>query len=91
VRVALGASRVDILRLVFVQALWLAAIGLTLGAALAWAAGRLVSATLLGAVAFDGGVLVAMTALLFLAAVVAAGLPSWRAVGIDPAEALRAE
>jgi putative ABC transport system permease protein len=91
VRVALGASRLGILRLVFLQALWLSALGLALGAALAWGAGRLVSATLLGAVAFDGGVLAAMAGLLFLAAVVAAGLPSWRAIGIDPARSLRAE
>jgi putative ABC transport system permease protein len=91
VRVALGASRLDVLRLVLGHAIALAAIGLALGAALAVGAGRLVSATLLGAVRFDGRVLAATTAMLLVAAVLAAWVPSWGALRLDPARVLRAE
>ena len=91
VRVALGASPLAILRLTLGHALLLSVIGLSLGAALAFGAGRLVSATLLGAVRFDAGVLVGMAAILFTAAVVAAAVPSRRALALDPARVLRAE
>ncbi len=91
VRVALGATRGEVLRLTLGQAARLAAFGLVLGAALAVGAGRALSAALRGAVAFDAGLLGALTAALGAAALLAALVPARRALRIDPARALRAE
>jgi putative ABC transport system permease protein len=91
VRVALGASRADVLRLTLGQALRLAAIGLPLGAALGWAASRALGSALRGAVAFEPLVLASVAALLATAALAAAFVPARRALAVDPARALRAE
>lgn len=91
VRVALGASRGDVLRLTLGQALRLAAIGLPLGAALGWMASRALGSALRGAVAFEPLVLASVATLLATAALVAAFVPARRALAIDPARALRAE
>ena len=91
VRVALGASRAEVLKLTLGQAGRLAALGLVLGSALAAGAGRALSAALRGAIAFDAGLLALLTAGLGAAALVAAFVPARRALGIDPARALRAE
>jgi putative ABC transport system permease protein len=91
VRVALGASRADVLRLTLGQALRLSAIGLAIGAVLALGASRALGSALRGAVAFDAGVLALVTALLAAVAVIAALVPARRALAIDPARALRAE
>jgi putative ABC transport system permease protein len=91
VRVALGASRADVLRLTLGQALRLSAIGLVIGAVLAYAVSRALGSALRGAVVFDAGMLGLVTALLAAAALVAAFVPARRALAIDPARALRAE
>jgi ABC-type antimicrobial peptide transport system permease subunit len=91
VRVALGASRGDVLRLTLGQALKLAALGLPLGAVLGWAASRALGSALRGAVAAEPMVLASVAALLGTAALVAAWIPARRALGIDPARALRAD
>jgi ABC-type antimicrobial peptide transport system permease subunit len=91
VRVALGASRGEVLRLTLGQALRLAALGLVIGAGLAAAAGQALSAILHGAIAFDFRVLGLLTLALGLAALAAAFLPARRALAVDPAQALRAE
>jgi ABC-type antimicrobial peptide transport system permease subunit len=91
IRVALGATRGEVLRLTLGQALRLSALGLVLGAALAVGAARALSAALRGAVALDAGLLAALTAALGAAALLAAIVPARRALRIDPARALRAE
>ncbi len=91
VRVALGASRGDVLRLTLGQALKLAALGLPLGALLGWSASRALGAALRGAVAAEPLVRASVAALLGTAALVAAWIPASRALGIDPARALRAD
>ncbi len=91
VRVALGASRGDVLRLTLGQALRLSAIGLLLGSGLGWAASRALAGALRGAVAFQPSVLAAVVVLLGTAALVAAWIPARRALAVDPARALRAE
>lgn len=90
-RVALGASRLDVLRLALGQALRLAALGLALGAGLAVAASRVLSSTLRGAIASDPALLAGVTGLLAAAALLAAWIPARRALAVDPAETLRAE
>ncbi len=91
VRVALGATRGDVLRLTLGQALRLSALGLVLGSGLGWAASRALAGVLRGAVTTDPRVLAAGVVLLGTAALVAAWIPSRRALSIDPARALRSE
>jgi putative ABC transport system permease protein len=91
VRMALGATRRDVLSLTLGQGLRLAAIGLGVGVVLAVGTGRMLSSVLRGAVASDPALMAAVTGALALAALAAAWVPARRAMGIDPATALRAE
>jgi putative ABC transport system permease protein len=91
VRMALGATHGDVLRLTLGQALRLSAVGLVLGSGLGWAASRALAGVLRGAVTTDPRVLAAGVVLLGTAALVAAWIPSRRALAVDPARALRSE
>jgi putative ABC transport system permease protein len=91
VRMALGATRGSVLGLTLGQALRLAAVGLGVGVVLAIGMGRVLSSTLRGAVASDPALLAAITVALALASLAAAWVPARRAMGIDPAAALRSE
>jgi putative ABC transport system permease protein len=91
VRVALGATRSDVLKLTLGQALRLSAVGLVLGSGLGWAASHAMASVLRGAVATDPRVLAAGVALLGTAALVAAWIPARRALAVDPARALRSQ
>ena len=91
VRVALGASNADVLRLTMGQAVRLTAIGLVAGGALGAFGARTLSTVLFGAVPFDAFTFLAFTSLLGTAALFAAWVPARRALRIDPALALRAE
>jgi putative ABC transport system permease protein len=91
VRMALGATRRDVLALTLGQAARLSAIGLAAGAVVAFGTGRLLSSALRGAVASDPAMVGMTTAALALAALVAAWIPSRRAMAIEPATALRSE
>jgi ABC-type antimicrobial peptide transport system permease subunit len=91
VRVALGASRGNLLWLVMRQAGAMVIVGLVLGSGLALASGRFVRGFLFGVGAHDGLTLTAAAALLFMTGLAAAYLPARRAAAVDPMEALRAE
>lgn len=91
VRVALGASKGDVLRLTLVQAVRLTLLGLGLGAGLGWAVSRALAGALRGAVVFEPAVLAAAGALLGSAALAAAFVPAWQALAVDPARVLRSE
>ncbi|MBA4137132.1 MAG: permease [Opitutus sp.] len=91
VRLALGATRGDVLRLVLGQGLWLALGGIVLGLVTAMGASRLLAGFLFGASPFDPLILLGVPALLAATAMVASWLPAWRASRVDPMEALRAE
>lgn len=91
VRMAIGADRGSILRLVLGDAARLAAFGLGLGAPLAAGLAFILRSQLFGVTAFDPGVIAASLTVLALAAVVAAGEPAVRAARIDPARSLRTD
>ena len=91
VRLALGASVADVLRLVVGSAVRLIAAGAAIGLALAAILGRLLVTVLFGVQPLDPLTFASVTILLALTAAVATAAPAWRAARIDPAVALRSE
>ncbi len=90
-RMALGATRRDIVALVLTQGLLVTALGLALGLAGAVATTRLFASQLAGVSATDAGSFTATSVLLALVAAGASYLPARRAASIDPLAALRQE
>lgn len=90
VRVALGAERTSVRRLVIGDTLRVAGLGIAVGLVVTLLSGRLVSAWLYGIAPTDPLTLAGTGALLTLVAVLAGWLPARRALGVDPVEALRA-
>ncbi|HYK37265.1 ABC transporter permease [Alloacidobacterium sp.] len=91
VRMAFGAEKKAILRMVIVHAAKLACWGIGLGLVLSFALTRLMTSMLVGVRAIDPLSLAVATALLLTTAAVAALAPAWRAAQVDPMAALRAE
>jgi predicted permease len=91
IRLALGAEPRDIMKLVFGRALKLTGIGLCIGLPIAFAANRAMASFIFGIVSVNLVILAEFTALLVLAAVVAAYIPARRAMRVDPMVALRYE
>ncbi len=91
VRMALGAGRGDILKMVLRQGLVLVGAGVIFGLALTLAAGRGVSSLLVGVSPTDPLTLVLVSALLALVGVAASFIPARRAMKIEPLRALKYE
>jgi putative ABC transport system permease protein len=91
VRVALGATSLDVMRLVLVEALALAAAGLAIGLLAAFAATRLITTLLFGVAPTDPATFGSIAAVLVGTALVASYLPARRATRVDPMAALRRE
>jgi predicted permease len=91
VRVALGAARRDVLRLVIVEAAALAGIGVAVGVAGAFATTRLMATLLFGVTATDTATFAGISAFLVATAVVASYVPARRAMHVDPMIALRTD
>jgi putative ABC transport system permease protein len=91
IRMALGAQRLDVLRLVFGQGLRLIAVGLACGLAAALLLTNLMSSLLFNVRANDPLTLAAVAALLAGVSALASLLPACRATKVDPMVALRAE
>ena len=89
VRMALGATRAQVLTLIFRQAGVLTAFGLVLGIAGALAVTRSMASLLFGVSPTDPIVIAAVSTLLTIVAGAAVAVPSARAAGIDPLLALR--
>ncbi|PYK47143.1 MAG: ABC transporter permease [Verrucomicrobia bacterium] len=91
VRLALGAQRADIFRLVLSQGMLLVLAGLTVGLLGAIGAGRGLQSVLYGVGGFDLPALSSALFALAAVALIACWLPARRATRVDPIEALRAE
>jgi len=91
VRMALGATRSNVMRMVLNNACVLLAAGLIIGAVGAWYVSAMAKAFLFGLQPNDPRAFVAAVVSLSLAAIVASSIPARRAARVDPIVALRAE
>jgi putative ABC transport system permease protein len=91
IRIALGAQRHDVFRMIVGQGLILALIGVVVGAAGALALTRLIEGLLYGVSPTDGPTFVIVALLMIVVAALACYLPARRATKVDPLVALRAE
>jgi len=91
VRLAVGAARADILRMVLRYGMSLSAIGMGLGTVGALALSRVLASQLFGVTATDGWTYVAVIATLGLVSAAACYVPARRATRVDPIVALRYE
>ncbi len=89
IRLALGAERGSILRMILGEGLMMAGVGLTIGAMAAVPLSRFLSGLLFGVQPADPVTLVAAAALLLGVAIVAAWIPARLATSVDPLMALR--
>jgi predicted permease len=91
VRLALGAPRVGILRLVVIAGLRVVGIGLGLGLLMVLALGRVLSSMLYGTTSHDPLILGIVAMLIGATATLACLVPAWQAARVDPATLLRNE
>ena len=91
IRIALGARREQVLRLVLMDGLRPVFYGLAIGLAGGVGVGLLIRSMLYGTKPLDAMVLVAIVATLLVTAGAACTLPAWRASRIEPMQALRTE
>ncbi|MGO4211662.1 ABC transporter permease [Terriglobus sp. 2YAB30_2] len=91
VRMALGANRGDVVRMVLHNAFLQIAVGLALGIPAAIGAGKLMTDQLFGVKPWDPVMITAAVVLLAVAALLASLIPARRAASVDPMVALRSE
>lgn len=91
IRMALGAQRGNVLRMIVVEGARLAAIGLAIGIAASFAVTRLISSLLYSVKAYDPLTFVVVAVLLAAVALLASYIPARRAMRVDPIVALRYE
>lgn len=91
IRVALGATRRDVTRLVVWEGMSMALAGSLVGLLLAVIAAGVMSNLVFGVAPRDAGSLIAATSVLMLVTIVASYLPARRAAAVDPGMSLRAE
>lgn len=91
VRMALGAERGSVYRLVLKEAGWLTAAGIGIGLAFSVAAATLIRGLLFGVRTWDIATLASVAAVLGICALFASFIPARRAASVNPIEALRTE
>jgi predicted permease len=89
VRIALGAARSRVVRMVLGEVGRMVIVGVVLGTLLALGTTRLISSFLYGLTPTDSRTLAASGLVLLLVGLLAAAKPAWRAAGLDPVTALR--
>jgi putative ABC transport system permease protein len=90
-RMALGASAGDVVRMVVREGAGLAAVGAVIGLAGAFGITRAIRGMLYNVTPFDGLTVLAVAATVAITAILAASGPAWRATQVDPNVALRSE
>ena len=91
IRIALGAERAQVLRLILFDGLRPALLGLILGLAASAGVTQLIRSILYGTKPYDPAVIAAVIFILLLIASIACIFPAWRASRLDPMQALRTE
>jgi ABC-type antimicrobial peptide transport system permease subunit len=91
VRIALGAQRGSVYRLILKEAGWLTALGVVVGLVCSVGATTLMRNLLFGVRVWDLSTLVAVATTLAVCALLASYIPARRAASVNPVEALRAE
>jgi putative ABC transport system permease protein len=91
IRMALGAQREQVLRLMLIDGMWPAVIGLGIGLLASAGSVRLLRSMLYQTQPLDPGVFAAVAITLLVVAAIACMLPAWRASRLDPIQALRTE
>jgi putative ABC transport system permease protein len=91
IRMAMGAQRIGVVRMVLADVMWLAGISIAVTLPLALLFARMIRNQLYGVSSFDPVILLAGTLLIVLVAVLSALLPARRAASIEPMKALRTE
>jgi ABC-type antimicrobial peptide transport system permease subunit len=88
---ALGASRISVVKMVLTEVLWLAGIGVVVAIPVSIVLSRFMRSQLFGVSNYDPLTLVGVVMLVTLVAMTAAMIPARRAAAIDPMKALRYE
>jgi putative ABC transport system permease protein len=91
IRIAMGAQRQQVLKMMLADGLRPAVIGLVCGLVVSGAAVRLIQSMLYETRALDPAIYIAVTATLLAVAVLACLVPAWRASRLNPMQALRTE
>jgi putative ABC transport system permease protein len=91
IRMALGAERGDVLKLVIKMGLRLVVLGVAIGLAASFGVGRIMATQLWGVSPYDPLTLIAVPLLLLITGLVACWVPARRAARVDPLVALRYE
>ncbi|HXM21915.1 MAG TPA: ABC transporter permease [Terriglobales bacterium] len=91
IRIALGATRRDVLRMILARSFSMTGLGLLVGILGAVALTRLLSGLLYGVRPIDPLTFVAVSLLLGVVSLLASYIPAWRAARVDPMVALRCE
>jgi predicted permease len=91
IRLALGAQRSDILRMILKEALFIVLVGVIAGLFMAIASGRLLASLMFANSGMDTSVYIVVAVMLILIAMLACVLPAYQATRVDPNDALRHE
>lgn len=89
IRLALGAQRVDILRMILKEALFIVLVGVSAGLFMAIASGRLLASLMFENSGIDASVYIVVALMLIGIAMLACFMPAYKATKVDPSDALR--